>query len=160
MYRTKKSVTGVFLTALMFFSLTGCGKDDNDNAQASKPVNDITAEIMNCGIEFPEMVEVSEDNFQFRYSLEDGDYSEYSVWWAGSGGDSDEICIIKAKDKEKVKKAVKGRLESQKNVFKDYVEEQYNKLCDTDIKTKGDYVYWICTNDNKKAEDIILSYFE
>ena len=111
-------------------------------------------------IEFPEMVEVSEDNFQFRYNLEDGDYSEYSVWWAGSGGDADEICLIKAEDTQKVKKAVEERIESQKGVFKDYVKEQYDKLCDAEINTKGNYVYWICTNDNKKAENIILSYFE
>lgn len=163
MYRTKKRIAGAFLTAFMFFSITGCGKDSNESAETSKPVSEITTEVMNCGIEFPEMVEVSEDNFQFRYGLEDGDYSEYSVWWAGSGGDADEICIIKAKDAsgtEKIKKAVEGRLDSQKGVFKDYVKEQYNKLCDTKIKTKGNYVYWLCTNDNEKAEDTILSYFE
>lgn len=160
MYRTKRRIAGAFAVSFMFFALTGCGKDSNENAAASKPVSEITEEVINCGIKFPEMVEVSEDNFQFRYNLEDGDYSEYSVWWAGSGGDADEICLIKAEDTQKVKKAIEGRLESQKGVFKDYVKEQYNKLCDAKISTKGDYVYWICTNDNEKAEDIILSYFE
>ncbi|MEE0184904.1 MAG: DUF4358 domain-containing protein [Oscillospiraceae bacterium] len=160
MYRTKRRIAGAFAVTFMVFALAGCKKDSNENVKTSKPVSEITAEVIDCGIEFPEMVEVSEDNFQFRYNLEDGDYSEYSVWWAGSGGDADEICLIKAEDTQKVKKAVEERIESQKGVFKDYVKEQYDKLCDAEINTKGNYVYWICTNDNKKAENIILSYFE
>ena len=143
MYRTKRRIAGAFAVTFMVFALAGCEKDSNENVKTSKPVSEITAEVIDCGIEFPEMVEVSEDNFQFRYNLEDGDYSEYSVWWAGSGGDADEICLIKAEDTQKVKKAV-----------------EYDKLCDAEINTKGNYVYWICTNDNKKAENIILSYFE
>ena len=145
MYRTKRRIAGAFAVTFMVFALAGCEKDSNENVKTSKPVSEITAEVIDCGIEFPEMVEVSEDNFQFRYNLEDGDYSEYSVWWAGSGGDADEICLIKAEDTQKVK---------------NYVKEQYDKLCDAEINTKGNYVYWICTNDNKKAENIILSYFE
>ena len=160
MYRTKRRIAGAFAVTFMVFALAGCEKDSNENVKTSKPVSEITAEVIDCGIEFPEMVEVSEDNFQFRYNLKDGDYSEYSVWWAGSGGDADEICLIKAEDTQKVKKAVEERIESQKGVFKDYVKEQYDKLCDAEINTKGNYIYWICTNDNKKAENIILSYFE
>lgn len=159
MNRILKRAAGGFMAAFMLFSVTGCGKDNSD-VKASKPLKDITQAVMDCGIEFPEMVDVSEDNFQFRYGVSADDYSEYSVWWAGSGGDADEICIVKTKDVEKVKKAVEGRKESQESVFKDYVEEQYNKLCDSSVKTKGDYVYWVCTNDDKKAEDTLLSYFE
>lgn len=159
MCKTKRIIAGVF-SSLIFLSVTGCGSSKETKAEASKPLSEITADVINCGIEFPEMVEVSEENFQFRYAVEADDYSEYSVWWAGSGGDADEICIIKANDKEKIKKAVEDRLDGQKKVFKDYVEEQYDKLCDSKVKTKGDYVYWVCSNDNKKAEDIILSCFE
>lgn len=67
---------------------------------------------------------------------------------------------IKAKDKEKVKLAVEERLDGQKDVFKDYVPEEYDKLCDTQVKTKGDYVYWLCTNDNEKAEEVLKSDFK
>lgn len=140
MYRTKRRIAGAFAVTFMVFALAGCEKDSNENVKTSKPVSEITAEVIDCGIEFPEMVEVSEDNFQFRYNLEDGDYSEYSVWWAGSGGDADEICLIKAEDTQKVKKAVEERIESQKGVFKDYVKEQYDKLCDAEINTKGNYI--------------------
>ena len=159
MKRSIKALGVCLLAGAAAVTVTGCGKDNSD-VKASKPLKDITQAVMDCGIEFPEMVDVSEDNFQFRYGVSADDYSEYSVWWAGSGGDADEICIVKAKDVEKVKKAVEGRKESQESVFKDYVEEQYNKLCDSSVKTKGDYVYWVCTNDDKKAEDTLLSYFE
>jgi len=159
MNKMKKMLAGIVMTAAMLVSVTGCG---GDGKTASKPLNEITQAVMDSGIEFPEMVEVSEENFQFKYGVTADDYSEFSVWWAGSGGDADEVCIVKAKDDklDTVKSAVEKRLEDQKVVFKDYVPAQYDKLCDTKVNTEGDYVYWVCTNDNTKAEDTILLYFE
>lgn len=139
-------------------SLSGC-KTESENAEAVKPLNEITADILDCGVDFPEMVEVAEENFQIKYSLAESDYEEYSLWWAGSGADADEICIIKAKDSGKVKDAVSERLEGQKEVFKNYVPEQYDKLCKAEVKTKGDYVYWLCTNNNDKAEKALTDDF-
>lgn len=159
MNKTTKRITAGFFTVFAALFATGCNESSED-IKASKPLNEITEAVMECGVEFPDMVEVSEDNFQFRYAISADDYSEYSVWWAGSGGDADEICLIKAENTDKVKKAVEERKKSQEGVFKDYVEEQYEKLCDSEVKTKGDYVYWLCTNDNEKAEDILLSYLE
>lgn len=153
----KRIAVPFLLAAVSLSAFSGCGKDKS--TEASKPLNEITAEVIDCGVEFPEMVEVSEDNFQIKYGLEEGDYEEFSLWWAGSGADADEVCIIKAADVEKVKSAVTERCEGQMEVFKDYVPKQYNKLCDTEITTKGDYVYWLCTNDNKKAENVIEKSF-
>ena len=159
MNKMRKTIAGVFAAAVMLLSVTGCG---SEGKTATKPLNEITQAVMDSGVEFPEMVEVSEDNFQFKYGVAAEDYSEFSLWWAGSGGDADEICIVKAnEDKlDTVKKAVEKRLEDQKTVFKDYVPAQYDKLCDTKVKTEGDYVYWVCTNDNSKAEETLTSYFE
>lgn len=158
MNRIRRTVAGIALTAAMMLSVTGCGSAKT----ASAPLKEITASVMEDGIEMPEMIEVSEENFQFKYNLSADDYAEFSVWWAGSGGDADEVCIIKANEGKTdiVKKAVEKRLEDQKTVFKDYVPAQYDKLCTTEVKTEGDYVYWVCTNDNSKAEKTVLSYFK
>lgn len=160
MNRLKRTVAGMFLMAAMLISASACGGESGK--EPTKSLSEITSSVKDSGIEFPEMVEVTEDNFQFKYGISSDDYSEYSLWWAGSGGDADEICIIKAKDDKLdiVQKAVEKRLEDQKEVFKDYVAEQYDKLCDTKVKTNGNYVYWVCTNDNTKAEETLLSYFE
>ncbi len=158
MNKIKRTAVAILLAAAMTLSVTGCGEEKT----TSKPLDEITQSVMESGIEMPEMVEVSEENFQFRYGVSFDDYSEFSVWWAGSGGDADEICIIKANDgkTDTVKKAVEKRLEDQKTVFKDYVPQQYDKLCKTEVKTEGDYVYWVCTNDNSKVEEVLLSSFE
>lgn len=140
-------------------TFTGCEKNSSGE-EALKPVDEITGDVISCGLEFPEMVEVEEENFQIKYGLSAEDYSEYSLWWAGSGADADEICIIKANDKDKVKDAVSDRLEGQKEVFKDYAPEQYDKLCKAKISTRGDYVCFICTNDNEKADKAIDNDFE
>ena len=159
MNKLKKIFTGLVISAAVMTSVTGC---DSDGKTASAPLSEITQSVMDSGIELPEMVEVTEENFQFKYDLSADDYTEYSVWWAGSGGDADEICIVKASDDriDAVKTAVENRLEAQKDVFKDYVPAQYDKLCDTKVKTEGSYVYWICTNDNSTAEKTLLSYFK
>lgn len=154
--KRKRILCGV-ISAAAALSLAGCG---DSNAALSEPIGDVAQAVIDCGTEFPEMVEVNEDTFTHEYGLETGDYEEYSVYWAGSGGDADEVCIIKTSDTGKVKKAVKERLDSRKNSFEGYVEAQYDKLCDSKVKTKGSYVYWLCTNDNTKAEDELLSHFE
>lgn len=146
----KKIVMTVAALAASVLTLTGCGSDKD--ASAAKPLGDITSDVVACGVDFPDMVEVEEENFQIKYGLAADDYEEYSLKWAGSGADADEICIIKAKDAEKVKNAVSKRIDSQKNVFKDYAPEQYDKLCKAKVRTKGNYVYWVCTNDNSKSE--------
>lgn len=153
----KRIIMPIVIFAVSALSLTGCGKG---SAETTKPLKEITADIIDCGVEFPEMVEAEEENFQIKYGLDAEDYDEYSVWWAGSGAEADEVCIIKAKDTQKVKTAVSDRLEGQKEVFKDYVPHQYDKLCKTEVKTKEDYVYWLCTSDNAKAEKVFTDCFE
>lgn len=143
----------MFITALILASMLSISACESDKAaEASKPLSDITADVVSCGVEFPEMIEVTEENFQLKYNLTSDDYDSFSLRWAGSGADADEVCIIKAKNTGKVKDALKDRIDSQKNTFKDYAPEQYDKLCDSKVKTKGDYIYWMCTNDNKKSE--------
>lgn len=154
----KRFVVPAVVLIASLFSLSGCGK--GSGVKTSKSLKEITADVLDCGVEFPEMVEVEEENFQIKYGLSDGDYEEFSLWWAGSGAEADEVCIIKAKDTEKVKSAASERIEGQKEVFKDYVPYQYDKLCKSQIETKGDYVYWLCTNDNEKSEKIITDCFE
>lgn len=161
----KRAIFPVLLMLVSAFSLSGCGKDSDkaaasDKVEASKPLKEITEDVMNCGVKFPEMIEVAEGNFQIKYGLVEGDYEEYSLWWAGSGADADEVCIIKTKDIVKVKSAVDDRLKGQKEVFKDYVPKQYDKLRKTKVETKGDYVYLLCTNDNSKAKKALIDNFK
>lgn len=159
----KKLILPVMLVIASVLSLSGCGEEKKEKVDEAvnptKAITEIADDVLNCGIEFPEMIEVSEENFQIKYGLSEGDYEEYALWWAGSGADADEVCIIKATDKEKVKEAVEDRLKGQKEVFRDYVPEQYDKLCETKVKTKGDYIYWLCTNDNKKAQQALNADF-
>ena len=70
-------IRAIIPAALMMssiFTLSACGKD---KAEASKPLNEITADVMECGVEFPEMVEVSEENFQIKYGLTQYEYEEF-----------------------------------------------------------------------------------
>lgn len=156
--KKKRIILPALIMTASLFMFSGC--EDDSASEAAKPIKDITSDVLNCGVDFPEMVEVEEENFQIKYNLSADDYEEFSLWWAGSGADADEVCIIKAKDKNKVKEAVSDRIKGQKNTFKDYVPKQYDKLCKSDVKTKGNYVYWLCTNDNDKSEKALADDFK
>ena len=57
-------IRAIIPAALMMssiFTLSACGKD---KAEASKPLNEITADVMECGVDYPEIEDVSEENFQ------------------------------------------------------------------------------------------------
>lgn len=165
MLSKKKWIVLICAAALTLSACTACGgssssgggNNTSSTAQASKTPAQISKEVMDSGIEFPEMIEVNADNLKLQYSLEDGDFQEFGVYWSGNAAYADEVCVILAADgkADRVKDAVNQRLESQKTAFKDYVKEEYDRLCTTSVSTKGNYVYWVCTKDNAKANDII-----
>ena len=152
----KKRIMGAAAAVMMLASLTACGAKE-----PSKAISEITKAVVDSGIKFPEMIEVNQKNFEIKYEIGDDVYSDFSVYWT-TGADADEVCIIKAKENkaEDVKKAVEGRKQAQMDVFESYAPEQYDKLKNSEVKTEGDYVYWVCTEDDSKAEDTLLSYFK
>ena len=165
MLSKKKCIVLICAAVLTLSACTACGGSSSSGdggstastAQASKTAAQISKEVMDSGIEFPEMIEVNADNLKLQYSLEDGDFKEFGVYWSGNAAYADEVCVILAAEgkTDKVKDAVNQRLESQKTAFKDYVAEEYDRLCTTSVNTRGDYVYWVCTKDNAKANDLI-----
>lgn len=137
---------------------TSCGDKDDANATAKKTCKEITATIMSAEISFPEMVEVNEENFRMRYALAEGDYKEYSVYWAGDGSEADEICVILCDTDaqfEKAKKAVETRRESQITTYQDYAPLQADRLKESKVTTKGKMIFWSVCDDN----DVALTQF-
>lgn len=133
MLSKKKWIVLICAAALTLSACTACGgssssgggNNTSSTAQANKTPAQISKEVMDSGIEFPEMIEVNADNLKLQYSLEDGDFQEFGVYWSGNAAYADEVCVILAADgkADKVKDAVNQRLESQKTAFKDYVKE-------------------------------------
>jgi hypothetical protein len=154
-----KKIITTTLVALTL-SMTACG---NGNTEASAPVSQITQAITECGVTFNELAQVPDDKIATIYGISEDDYSEASSYIAGSGGYADEVVVFKASSSDKVstlQDALNQRLESRKNDFDGYVQEQYDILCDSKVITNGDYVCLIVCADNDTAESTYESYFE
>lgn len=157
--RTKARIGLPVLLVLVLSLFCGCGGSESETASCSAA--ELGKKIVESGIAFPELVEVNEENFQLRYALTGEDYDEFCVYWAGSGADADEVCIIRAKDgkTDTVKRAVQARLDAQKTAYQDYVPAQYDRLCQTQVTVRGDYVFWVVSADNQKALEVFNAAF-
>lgn len=157
---TKKIIT-TMLVALTLF-MTACGSNST-STEASAPVAQITQAITECGVTFNELAQVPDDKIATIYGISEDDYSEASSYIAGSGGYADEVVIFKASSSDKVsvlQDALNARLESRKNDFDGYVQDQYDILCNSKVITTGDYVCLIVCADNDTAKSTYDSYFE
>ena len=141
--------------------LTSCSSGGSVEPSAS--ISEITNSIINCGIEFNELVEIPTDKIEQVYGLSTDDYSEVSAYRAGSGGYADEVVIFKASSSDTVSNIqdeLNNIIESKKKDFEDYVQEQYDILCNSKVLTTGDYVCLIVCADNDTAISTYESFFE
>ncbi|MCC8069440.1 MAG: DUF4358 domain-containing protein [Ruminococcus sp.] len=154
--KKRNTIVTLLMTLTM---LTACS---SSSSEASASVSDMAKSITECGVSFNELAQVPDDKIPTIYGLSEDDYSEASAYIAGSGGYADEVAIFKASSSDKVstiEDALNNRLESRKNDFEDYVAEQYDILCDSEVITTGNYVCLIVCVDNDTAEDVYNSYF-
>ena len=88
------------------------------------------------------MVQATPDNIKLGTILT-LKFEAYSVVYAGSGGNADEVAVIKFPDEKKVKE--------NKKVFEDIINERINifqvipqeaeKLKNAELKVKGSYIF-------------------
>ena len=154
----KKRLLATILMGLTL--LTACG---SNSAEPSASVSEMTKGITECGVNFNELVEVPTDKIDQIYGVSSNDYSEVSAYRAGSGGYADEVVIFKASSSDSVanlQDALNKVIESKKNDFDGYVQEQYDILCNSKVITTGDYVCLIVCSDNDTAISTYEEYFK
>lgn len=140
--------------AISLCMLTACGGSVPDDV-ASK---DIMTAVISSGVSFPEMQEVTADRLTYYYDVQEGWYSDFGATIAGSAGEADEVAVFHASSKDTVddiETALNSRLEKRKKDFDGYVAEEYDKLCASEVKIKGNYVYLIVSKDNDTAESAL-----
>jgi hypothetical protein len=119
--------------------------------------------ISESGAAFEELTsgEDDADVTAYHYSVETDWYSEYASLTA-TAASADEIVIFKASSEENVdnlKSALEGYLEKRKGDFEQYAPDEFDKLSNCDVITKGNYVCLIVSSDNDIAEEKFNSYF-
>ena len=175
----KKRVLCAALLAAVICAAAGCGTstqttttaadnaaDTTASAEAAAPATNATAAEVADAI----LAEIP-INSAFDKKLESlGDYfdglatdtiTDAAYRICASGAYPDEVAIFKfasADDAKAAVSAVNDRLEYQKKTYKDYTPEEYYKLEDAVVKQSGEWLYYLVTSDNSRAQEIAESF--
>ncbi len=154
-----KRLSLVFTLIMCLVLVTGC----TSNFELKEEPYKVADKILDAS-EFPDMVKLYNGNkenpenvdaiIEMYYGLKTKDFKNYAVYYAGSGGTSDEIAIIEFADKkeaDKNKAAFEKRITERKNVFSGYAPDEVKKLEKAKVEVKGKYVYMIISSDPDKA---------
>lgn len=171
-----KKTALILAAALACTALTACGgKTSSDStpsggASATDPVvsapestpvspSEKTNALKNA-VEFPSMVEVTDNNLDPYYGIDSADLTEFSAYICATGVGPDEFGVFIAKDSDaaaRVEDAVKKRVEWQDKIYRDYpaAEEYVYKLDDCFVSVNGNVVSYAICADNLKAKELL-----
>lgn len=171
-----KKTALIIAAVLVCTAFTACeGKPAPDSTPSSTAGNassggaSVTAPSVSPGektnalknaVEFPSMVEVTENNLDPYYGIDSADLTEFSAYICATGVGPDEFGVFVAKDTdaaERIENAVKKRVESQDKIYRDYpaAEEYVYKLDDCFVNVNGNVVSYAICADNLKAKELL-----
>ena len=168
----KRFIAGLIIAASVL-SAASCGgnaaaetKKQETEATVSETkkefkASEVTAAILEeitINSAFEKSVEALPDFFT---NLDTASLTDSSYYICASGAFPDEIAVFRFKDAEAAKAAepaVKERLESQKATYETYTPDEFYKLEGAVLAVKDEYLYYLVTSDNKRAEEIVKSY--
>lgn len=145
---------------ISIIALTACSSSETE---ASASVADMVNGISSSGAAFDELTpgENDADVTAYHYSVETEWYSEYASL-AATAASADEIVIFKAASDDTIddlESALKKYLEKRKADFEQYAPDEFEKLNNCKVITKGKYVCLIVSSEASVAEKQFDSYF-
>lgn len=135
-------------------------EESTENASA-KSCGDIAAAVLEQ-VEMSSMAEIGADRLSNYLNLSDVPEGSFSMYICGSGGFADEIAVfdITVNDEAAVREAVDSRIASRKKDFVDYNPDEYDKLSEALVETKGKFLIFAVSSDNNKVMEIFSSLAE
>lgn len=145
--------------------LTGCSKNGGSSVSDSSvssseqtlSVSEKTEKLLS-EVDFPEMVGVTEDRFNFYYKADMTSVTGFSAYVCGSGAYPDEFGVFETESDEAAgdfAKKLEDRIEKQRETYTDYTPDEMYKFDDCFVKQNGKLVYYAICADNVTAQDIL-----
>lgn len=153
----KKILSSVLAVAAAGILLCSCGGKESD-----KSAQELFSAAKDSGAAFEELVSVEGSDIKYTYEIEESWYDDFAAAAAGNMAFADEIVFVKASSDEnisKIQNALETRVKSRKDTLQSYAPAEYDKLCKSEIKTNGSYVYLIVGSDIKTAEKAVEKAF-
>ena len=112
---------------------------------------------------FEDKLEKVDDGVVLESYNFNSDEVEELVSYQGSGASSEEIVILKVRDKNNlgsIKDKINIRLQDRKEAFESYLPKEVGKIENSVFLTKRNYVILCISNDNTKINELIDSYLK
>ena len=140
---------------------TAATTEANSASVSNASAEDITAAVLEAtpiNSAFAQNEAMMENNFD---GIDVSKIKEFSYYVCASGAYPDEIAVFRFDSSDSAASAVAAvsdRLEYQKKTYKDYTPDEYYKLEGAIIAQSGEWLYYIVTSDNSKAETIVKGF--
>lgn len=142
-----KSIMLFVLVLCMLFAMAACGGSEEE--KTVKPIAEIYADIT-AKVTLPELLELDAAETLAYVGIPEAAYSEGVALIPADAVLGDMLFIYHAADKDSLE-TIKAKLESfrtQKlNEMNNYIPAEYDKINASEIKTSGDYVWLVVSDD-------------
>ena len=152
----KKIFTSIFLI-MAVLTLNACSSKSSKQPTAESVTSKIVEDLQS-----DTMIELSEERVQSYYGFDLDIVEDYSIYVDGSGGFSDEVAVLKAKDTGDInalKDSIQERVDSQEKAFDGYNAKEFKKLEDHLVVVRDNYVLFVVSNDTESAQKIFRNAF-
>ena len=175
----KKKILLAMLTAALAVTAASCGGNtpasttkaseapaSTADTAAAEPASDAAAADITKAVldevpinsEYEKKKESLPDYFD---GLDVDAIEDFSYYICASGAYPDEIAVFRFSSSDSAENAVKAvtdRLAYQKETYETYTPDEMYKIDGAVIKQTGNWVYYLVTSDNEKAESIVKGF--
>ncbi|WP_141499633.1 DUF4358 domain-containing protein [Paenibacillus luteus] len=170
----KKSYFAFMLVIALGLVLTACSgsknSDTNSNTSANKENQFTTSKTtkemvdgMLAKIEQPSLIEMTGDMVKQMYYFDPALLEEYTIMSPMMNVKTNEVAIFKVKDAKditSVEAGIKKRAEDIQKTFETYLQDQYENAKNYKLVTKGNYVFFVISENADQFVTEFNSYFE
>ena len=138
----------VILVAMLLVTFAGCDKE----VTTKYTVEEIGQGVLEK-MELDDIIQLDDEKFEYFYNTPVDDVEAYYAVVIKDNVKVDAVVIIQAKEgkADSVKEGLKKHLASQKESFKDYLPEEYERLEGAKLVQQGNYIMFCVGNNIKDA---------
>lgn len=155
----KKKIAIVIVIVLIIIAVLGI-IINNSNKNIQINIEELATKIAESGAFEDEIAKIDSEMIMSDYNITT-DEVEGFVSYQGSGATSEEIVILKVKDKSNlndVKDKINSRIQERKQAFQSYLPEEVGKIDNNILRVEGNYIIFCVSNDSSKVNQIINEY--
>ncbi len=156
----KKIAIIIIIIAIIVIAVLAMIIVKNNNKTIQINIEDLASKILQSGAFEDELIKVDSEMIMKDYNFTADEVEEF-VSYQGSGATSEEIVILKVKDKSNlnsIKDKINARIEERKEAFQSYLPKEVGKIDNNILRVEGNYVIFCVSNDSSKVNQIINDY--